>query len=147
MAVVQRFTRDMIENYLRSKNLRFLRDNDGDFAVEFGYDADTGCELTFLLMAAGKQSQIYSILVRSDKHIGRADFGKMVMLCNTWNKDKRWPKAYLTVNDANTNGSILLEGQVNFETGIHQEFLDDFTLTIIAAAFEFWKWLHQEHGI
>lgn len=148
MPTVKKFDRSMIENYLKSRNLKYLVDSDDDYRVEFAYSESTGCELTVLLIAAGAKREIYQILVLSDKRIPKKDWGQAIMACNTWNKEKRWPKAYLYVSDPSKDsvGMIMLEGQIDLEKGIHQELFDDFTDTIIVTANSFWEWAHKEQG-
>ncbi len=149
MPTVQRFDRNMIEKHLKARSVKYLRDSDGDFRIEFAYDEDTGCELTVWLIAAGTQNQIYDVLVVSNKRIPKSDWARAIMVCNTWNKEWRWPTAYLYVSDPSTDttGTIRLEQQIDLEPGIHQELLGDFTDTIITGAFAFWKWAHKEQGL
>ena len=149
MATVQNFNRNMIEKYLRGKDLRFLTDSDGDFVVQFGYNEDLGGELTVYLCAEGSRKDVYSIRIMSDKRIAKSDWGRAIMLCNTWNKEKRWPKAYLNVRnpDTDTRGTIEVEHHIDLEQGIHQELLDDLTNNIILGATHFWEWAHQEQGL
>ncbi len=149
MPTVQKFTRDMIEKHLRARNLHFLRDSDGDFCVEFARDADSGRELTMWLMAQGKNQDIYTIRIDADRPFTRNDWGRAMMLCNTWNCDKRWPKAYLYVRDWEKDqvGEIKLEDNVDLGVGVHQELLDDITSTIFTGACLFWEWMAKEQGI
>jgi len=149
MPTIEKFTHDMIKKYLDSKDLRYLRDRDDDFLVQFGYDDRVGGSLDVWLMAEGPQKTIYHIRVSCDRPVAKADWGKAINLCNTWNKERRWPKSYLVVRDPSTDshGSIYVEEQINLESGIHQELLDDFTDTTIATAFAFWEWLHREQGM
>lgn len=148
MPYVQKFERKMIEQTLRSNNLRFLRDSDDDFVLEWGYDDEHGCALKSLLMVGGGNKDVYRITTTSDRRIPRNDWGRTIMICNTWNMERNWPKAYLRVANASDNyGLIVLENAFDLEKGIHQELLDDFTLTAIGTAFQFWKWAHQEQGL
>lgn len=149
MSTVQNFDRSMIERFLRGRNLKYLVDSDGDFVVQFAYDQAIGCALTVHLMASGPREWIYYVMVVSDKRIPKHDWGRAVMLCNTWNKEKRWPKSYLHVADpANDSvGMIRLEEQLDLEKGIHQELLEDFTHTVIVCANMFWEWMHKEQGM
>lgn len=149
MASVQKFSRSMVEQFLRSRNYRFLRDSDDDFVLQFAYDSDADCKLTFYLMLSGKDEQIFTVHARSDKHVPKQEWGRIVMLCNTWNRQKRWPKAYLYVSESNpspTTGEIFLEEHMDLESGIHQELLDDFTSNTILGSNLFWEWIHKEHN-
>jgi len=149
MPTVQKFDHTMIEKYLKNRELKYLRDSEGDYRVDFAYDEDTGCEMTVWLIASGRNHEIYSVLVLSDKAIPKSDWGKAAMLCNTWNKERRWPKAYLFVRDPATDmrGEIRLEQQIDLEQGIHQELFNDFTNTMILGSFLFWEWAHKEQGL
>ncbi len=148
MATVQKFDHSMIERSLRASQMKFLRDSDGDFIVQFGYSDDMGCELDVYLIVGGRQADIYNVMGMSNMRIPKNDWGRAVMLCNTWNKEKRWPKAYLNVKDPNdATATIIVEQQIDLEKGIHQELLDDFTLTMISGMLHFWEWAHKEQGL
>lgn len=149
MASVQKFDRSMIEKALRGASLKYLRDSDGDFIVQFGHSDKMGCEVDILLLAAGSKAEIYSVTGRSNKRIPRSDWGRAMTICNTWNKEKRWPKAYLYMENPSTDttAAIVLEHQIDLEHGIHQELLDDFTFTIVAGIFSFWEWAHEHQGL
>jgi len=139
----------MIERYLKQHGLRYLRDSDGDFQVQFAYDEDVGGELTIYCGAEGRDHDIYVVRISSSRMVPKAEWGRAITLCNTWNKDKRWPKAYLRVKDPSTDvvGGIFLEEELNLEAGVHFELLDSYTTTAIAAANEFWRWLHSDFGL
>lgn len=145
MPTVREFSSAMVEEYLRSRDLKYLRDSDGDFLVRYAYEDEIGCELNMWLIAGGSSKKIYRVLVRSDKRINRDQWDRTYSLCNLWNKERRWPKAYLSWNeDDDQTGEICLEGQIDLEVGIHQELFNDFTTTVLATAYQFWKWAHQE---
>jgi hypothetical protein len=149
MAIVKPFDRSMIEQFLRKTGWRFLVDSDGDFEVRFHYDEDTGCELNMYFLVEGKNQQIYTIRVGSDKRFPKTKWGQAVMVCNTWNKEKRWPKAYFYVRnpEEDTVGIIQLEYCFDFEQCVHQELFEDMTATIVSAANMFWEWAYKEQGL
>ncbi|REJ38876.1 MAG: YbjN domain-containing protein [Microcystis flos-aquae TF09] len=145
---VQSFDRCMIESYLKDKDFNYLKDRDGDFQLTFRRDDKMGCELTFFFMAQGEEGSIYVITAFSDKPIPRSDWGKALMFCNTWNKEIRWPKAYLSASDPDndTTGKIVLEEHIDLCEGIHQALLNDFTDTVLSTAIQFWQRAHQQEG-
>ncbi len=149
MAVVEQFDHAMIERYLKTVGMRFLRDEDGDFLVQFGYSEPQGCELSLYFIAGGQKKDIYVLRAFSDKRIAKDEWSRAIMLCNTWNSERRWPKAYLEVKNPATDtfGMILLEEQIDLEKGIHQELFDDFSNTFVVTVGSFWKWAHQEKGL
>ncbi len=146
MAVVQRFEPGMVEKYCKSFGLHYLKDAEGDFRVDFSFDEECGCELTLWLMIKGTQSQIYVVRLLSATRIPRSEWPRAIDACNTWNRDHRWPKAYLNAYNPETDavGFVEVEQQIHLEKGIHQELLDDFTSRTVAGGFEFWRWAHRE---
>ncbi|MBX5452076.1 YbjN domain-containing protein [Thermogemmatispora sp.] len=146
MATVEPFSHAMIEAFLRSQNLRFLRDEENDFVVQFNYNPECACELTFYLTAQGEQKEIYSLLCRSDRRFEPDGWERALVLCNTWNRERRWPRSYLLSyeRDGTAYGEICLDMHIDLGTGIHQELLADLTSTFIATSFSFWRWLRQE---
>ncbi|MUG96850.1 hypothetical protein F7734_32720 [Scytonema sp. UIC 10036] len=149
MSTVQTFDRNMIKNYLDSKqSWKYLQDQNGNFVVEFARDEDTGCELSLWMTVEGENKSIYAVRVYSDKRISKKDWGRAMKLCNEWNAHKRWGKAFLHINnpDTDTTAQILVEEEIDLETGIHQELLNDFTNTVFVSANNFWTEAHQKGG-
>lgn len=148
MATVRKFERGMIETYLKKKKWNYLQDRDGDFRVEFTHDTDLGCELTAWFICGGAKEEIYAVWLTSDLRIAKSQWARAVLACNTWNDQKRWPKASLHIPNDDTEivASIRLEGQLDLETGVHQEFLEGFSESILWGGTLFWQWLHQEQG-
>lgn len=149
MTTVQKFDRSMIEKFLKKRDLKYLVDRDGDYRIDFSYDPDIQCELTVWLIAGGSDHDIYNVLITSNKRIAKSDWGRAIFACNTWNKERRWPKAYLDVSDPNKDswGYIALEHQILLSAGIHQELLDNFTDTVILGGYSFWEWAAKEQGL
>jgi len=139
MPTVEKFSHEMVEKVLKAHNWKYFVDNDGDFRVDFAYDEDTGCEVGFYCIITGSKKQIYSVRVHSSTRIKKTDWDRVLFLCNTWNETKRWPKAYLHVRDRekDSTGVVYLEEQIDLEPGIHQELLDDFTVTVFTGGNSF----------
>ncbi len=145
MPTIETFSPAMIEAYVKAKEFAYLKDPHGDYFIEFAEQAECACHLTARLSITGDQRDVYSIRVTSDRRIPQRDWGRAVLVCNQWNKERRWPKAYLHHADKGAeHGDIILEGQIDLEAGIHQALFDSYTDTIIGTAFRFWEWAHQE---
>lgn len=148
MSVVRQFGSEVIETYLKEKGFRYLVDSDGDYTIAFAYEDDWGCALDVWLLRGGSEREIYGIRVFSDKRIPREDWARVIHMCNTWNRERRWPKASLDIKDSSSlTSKIILEFDIDLEAGIHQELFDDITGTMIAAGSQFWKWAHLEQGL
>lgn len=146
MPTVQKLSPEMVEAFLASIGWRYLRDKDSNFEVQFSYQEDIECALRFSLLLQGRNRDIYYLRMRSDKYVKRSDWPRYMYLVNRWNSERRWPKAYLEIQDPATSqrGEIILEQQMDLEQGIHQELLDDYTNTIFFGCYEFWKWITEE---
>jgi len=144
MATVRKFDETMIESCLRTVDLKYLKDSDGDYVVQFGYDDDTKCELSLFLIRSGEKKEVFQILVASDAEIPASELGAALFFCNSWNKDKRWPKTYVNFKEGESHGRIFCEEQIDLEKGVHQELLDDFAITCFSAANAFWKQVGEE---
>jgi hypothetical protein len=131
----------MIEKYLKENDIKYLVDSDSDLVVQFAADEDTGIEHTIYLMMDG---DVYEILFTGDFKISKRDWAKAVMTCNEWNREKRWPKAVLSVDREKETGEIRLVGALDLEFGVHQELLDDFTHYHVAGGAAFWDWVTGE---
>lgn len=148
MGSVETFSPTMVETYLRSRRLAYQRDGDGDFRIAFAYDAELGCALDCWMIVGGRDRQILAFRAVGQRPIPRGEFSRVLALCNEWNRDRRWPKAYLFHRSVDDEpGAIYLEENIDLAPGIHQELLDDWLDTMRSAAVEFWIWAHREQGL
>ena len=118
MPVIKTFDRGMLENYLKTNKLHFLRDEQGGFTVNFGHKEEIGGEFSISLSIEG--DSIYHILSMSRKEIPKAQWSEAIMLCNTWNKERRWPKVFLHVNNPETDitAMFVAEESINLTQGM-----------------------------
>lgn len=147
--VVQKFNREMLKRYVTQHKLAYLTDRDGDTVLEFGYQDNWDCELKIFLIATGRDKDVYHLLAVSTKRIGRNKWEHTQQLCNSWNNERRWPRAFLQVNDPaqDRTGTIQLDQHYNLESGIHQKLLDDLTSTFVSGVSQFWEWAHEKQGL
>ncbi|MCS6802126.1 MAG: YbjN domain-containing protein [Chloroflexota bacterium] len=148
MASVETFSPAMLETYFRSRRLAYQRDADGDYRVAFAYDEELGCALDCWFLIGGRDRQILAFRAVGLRPIPRSEFSRVIELCNEWNRDRRWPKAYLYARAPDDpEGAIYLEENIDLAPGIHQDLLDDWLDTMRSAAVEFWIWAHREKGL
>jgi hypothetical protein len=148
MNTAQRLDGDMIEAYLKSKGWQYSKKDDEHFVMVGSYQDQCGCNLTFRLLIEGSDKDLYVIRVIADKAIPRSRWGRAMVLCNDWNNDKRWPRAYLNRQDysADTTNYIILDGHIDVSKGIHQELFNDFSDWLITGSIDFWERAHKERG-
>ena len=149
MEYVQSFSHAMIESFLDESELHYLRDRDGDFVIEFGYDEEIGGHPRFLLAVVGDDQGQYCLRGETLQRVPRADWDLTLRLCNEWNALYKMPKVYLEVDDPNASstGRILCEQWLNLESGVHQELVNQMTTTFFSACFGFWKWLKRQDAL
>lgn len=148
MASVETFSSEMLEKYLSSRRLAYQRDQDEDYRVSFEFDDELGCALDMWFLLGGRDRQILAVRAVGQRPITRAEFASVLELCNEWNSDRRWPKAYLYRRSPDeAEGAIYLEENIDLAPGIHQELLDDWLDTVRSASVQFWIWAHSEKGL
>jgi Putative bacterial sensory transduction regulator len=148
MPTVVPIDQSLIANYIKSRGWRYLTDSDGDMLVNFSADAETD-EWSVYFMLTGQNKDIYQLSIQSRKTYPKSQWPQIVLVCNEWNKNRRWPRAYLDIPDKEgvTETHVILDTCIDFEKGVHQELFEDFTNTILSGAMRFWKWAREEHGM
>jgi Putative bacterial sensory transduction regulator len=144
---VEPFTGSMTKTYLDGVNLQYLVDSAGDYLVRFTPADDRPCEVEVWLLAEGTERNILNVQTRTSVRFAQDKLGDALLACNEWQKIKRWPKAYVLVDEATATSRIILEFQIPLEKGIHQELFSDVTGWMITTSLEFWKWAHIERQI
>jgi Putative bacterial sensory transduction regulator len=150
MAIVDSFNVLMIERFIKSNGWGYSVDRDGDLKIEFKYDDEIGSEMTFHFILGGQNKSIYTLRSVTNKFVPKNNLGQALIICNLWNRDHRWPNAYLYYeNESNDSraGFMILERHLNLEVGIHQELFDTITDDTLSAAYLFWKKVYQEYGL
>jgi Putative bacterial sensory transduction regulator len=149
MGFAESFSRTMIEAFLEDGDLQYLRDRDGDFVVEFGYDEEISGHPRFLLAVSGDDDEQYCLRGDTMRRVPRSDWDRFLRLCNEWNSLYKMPKVYFEVDDPNTSttGRVVCEQWLNLEPGIHQELVNHLTSTFFSACFGFWRWLERQDAL
>lgn len=134
------FTRDMIASHLRDNDIRFLRDEEDDIRVDLtGPDGDIA---TVWFFAEGEGDAIYRIT--NCAHRGSATRQEALERCNAWNRDHRWPKAF--VLDFDDTWRIVLSADIDLGPGVPRPLFDTFTKRVASGMAEFWGELAESDG-
>ncbi|MDO5097444.1 MAG: YbjN domain-containing protein [Corynebacterium sp.] len=130
------FTIDRVADYLRAQDYNFTTDEDGDIFT--GFD-----ENNFVLVATGKMREIYVVRATWKVTAPIDARGKLVEICNDWNREKLWPKAYVTVDD---EGMVRVHAETNtdLEHGVGDRQLAQLTDCGIATALQLFNRLDEE---
>ncbi len=149
MSEIQPFTHELVESYLKLRELKYLRDNDGDFVVQFGYLQEADAEISAYFIADGPDKGIYIIRMTTSKRIPASEYGQALAACNNWNMERRWPKVFLYVRTAEDTDAagVIAEQQIDLRTGIQAELFNSLTDNIVAGGFQFMEWLKQQQNL
>jgi hypothetical protein len=149
MGFVESFSHTMIEAFLEDDGLHYLRDQEGDFIVQFGYDEEIDGHPRFLLAVGGEDREQFCLRGDTFRRIPRIEFDRVLRLCNEWNAHYKMPKVYLEVDDPNVSatGRIVCEQWIDLEVGIQQELVSHLTSTFFSACFGFWRWLQRQNAL
>jgi len=98
-------SRDRVVAWLRSEKVHFFVDDEGD--VGGLWDSSL-----LYFFVHGEHDEV--LLVRSMWHreVSIERFEEVLELCNAWNAEKVWPKAYLRVRD---NGKVLVHADITYD--------------------------------
>ena len=149
MGFVESFGHAMIQAFLEDCGLHYLRDRDGDFVVEFGYDEEVHGHPRFMLVASGAEQEQYCLRGDTMKRVPRTEWDRLLRLCNEWNAQYKLPKVYLEIDDPNASasGRVIAEQWLNLDSGIHKELLKEITSTFFTSCFGFWRWLERQDAL
>ncbi len=149
MGFVDSFGHAMIEAFLEDDGLHYLRDRDGDFIVQFGYDDEIEGHPRFLLAVSGPGQEQFCLRGDTLRRVPRYEWDRILRLCNEWNAHYKMPKVYFEVDDPNTSttGRIVCEQWLDLEVGIQQELVNHLASTFFSACFGFWRWLERQDAL
>ncbi len=131
------FSIERVAEYFRNQKYNFSTDEDGDIFT--GFD-----EHSFVLLATGKMREIYAIRATWKVSAPIEARTKLAETCNDWNRNKLWPKTYVTVDD---EGIVRVHAETNtdLEHGVGDLQLQQLTDCGVATALQFFKHLDEEY--
>jgi hypothetical protein len=126
----------MIAAHLRDHGTHFLRDEEGDFRVEWNLP-DGGGRIVVWFVADGKDGKIYHVHAHSPQGQGPSTRTEALERCNAWNRQHRWPKACVVDGEDGT-WRIVLGADIDLSPGITRSLFDTFTERTVGSMIEFW---------
>ncbi|HEX8918600.1 MAG TPA: YbjN domain-containing protein [Chloroflexota bacterium] len=146
MSEIQPLSPEMIRRYLDEDEAEYDVDEDDNFVFEYDHDEECDCELTVWLSI--DEGDTYALEVANEKSFPRSEWDRFLEICNEWNRNERYPIAYLDTDDETPDQiEIRLDYYVYLPSGATQKQISDLTEEFIENSFDFWKWAHREHGL
>ncbi|CAG7609694.1 YbjN domain-containing protein [Leucobacter soli] len=128
-------SKDRIKAALEREGWSYGVDGDGDIGGDW--------ELaTFFFFATGESDELLCIRGTWRGELELADFTRAVELCNTWNAEQIWPKAYTRFDD---DGAlhILTEHNVDYEQGITDGQLTQQLVCAVSTSIAFFEQVNE----
>ena len=148
---VRPFGLETIDRHLEANCLDGWR-TDGPMRLVFlGYDRPSDRSLEVMHVVEGEQGTVYCLRMVGDRRVDAADYQRARELCDRWNGNYRWPRAFLEIpgregEEPAASGLLTLDYQLQLAAGIHQALFDELVRGTVAAAYDFWK-LAREAGL
>lgn len=141
MPTVQPFTDDMLMDYLKQNDIGFEVDEEGNLSLDFADQFPEVCPIDVWLVTDRDEGVLFKVFGFVDVSIPEVAWDSAIGLCNAWNGESPWPKAYLLATEAGTGDAFIhLERYIDLTAGIHAELLDDFISQTIGAIVGFAEW-------
>jgi Putative bacterial sensory transduction regulator len=122
----------MIERYLRERELRFMQDQGGHFIVNF-YGDDVP-DYRYGISIEGARDEVLSVRLLTDAPFPETLQSQAEAFVSGWNRSKRWPKAYIDDDQRGRGFWIIGENCFALDAGVHWELFTEMLDLSIATA-------------
>jgi hypothetical protein len=139
--LIEEFNHELIERYLELRGLQFNRAGNGrEFLVPLGGE-HSGVRVR--LRISGSKSNILTIRVTPAEHYQTTQRHRLMELVNGWNRDTRWPKAYVRETSTPDLVGVVAENCYPLMDGIHFEAFTRYVDYAIGGAVELFDTISQ----
>jgi Putative bacterial sensory transduction regulator len=143
------FEKEMIVTHMKSRELEYDVDDDGDFRFALSVDGDSDVALAVFLGAEGANGDILSIRCIGMVSIPPDGWMQVMSACNQWNIERRYPKAALVISEIEEpvqdgptqSGQVHLMAHYPLGAGVTQPLVDDLITETVGGALQFWQWM------
>lgn len=136
-----------IERLLERRKCRVFRDQQaGGLMTYWGWDATLGTEVK-VFINVGAEGEVLRISATADRPAcGRRRWAELLRICNEWNNEVRWPRAYLNTgrHQGKDFGWVETSVDIPISTGIHPAFVEDLLDRVIPANLRFFSFVHEK---
>ena len=153
METVQPFTLETIERHLKGKDISYWKTDREICLVFLGYDKVSDRGIRAMHFVEGRQNTVYRLRIVADRRVDAKDYPKAHELCDKWNANYRWPRAYLEIGAPDEkdgepdSGVLAMDYQLLLDKGIHQALFDDLVSDAIATSWAFWKMAREKFNL
>jgi len=103
-------TRERIEEWCTREGFTFFVDNEGDLGGFWN-------NRLFYFLVFGERDEVLQVRGRWNREVSIERLEEILDLCNAWNADRVWPKAFVRVLDNGTI-NVMTESSHDLEQGV-----------------------------
>lgn len=141
MATTEPLTRSLVIDALMRDEIRHRVDDDGDIRITIV--RQKGKDVSIYIFNPDTDGYFLSLLTMTPRFFTAAEMPQLVEFCNTWNREKRMPRAYVTGPDSDGDYTVKLDLHVRCENGTHTGFLQENILFYLSSSLAFWDELDE----
>jgi Putative bacterial sensory transduction regulator len=139
---IEPLSTELIERYLRSRQLRFFRSDDGEDFMMVLSNYERG-KLHVNLRINGLRRDVLEISMTPAGYYQAAARPRLMELVNDWNRDTHWPKAFVRETAGPNHVSVVAENAYLLTDGIHLAALGNFVRSTVEYGADLFKKIEQ----
>lgn len=150
---LRHFTSDTLVRYLRATGRPFWECGPDRYVAPYDYDptSDRCCQAFYSV--EGREPDILCVRWVSDRRVPAEQLSLAYLLCNQWNAEWRWPRAFVDIPRVATgtgadalpvSGVLTLDFQLYLNRRIHQALFDSLLTPVQEATWPFWEMAHRD---
>lgn len=150
------FSTDTLVRYLRATGRTFWESGPDRYLAPSDYDpaSDRACQTFYSV--EGRDKDILCIRWVSDRRVPAEQLSLAYLLCNQWNCQWRWPRAFVDVPQAAppdgglalpASGVLTLDFQLYLNRRVPQSLFDAVLAPVQEATWAFWEMAHRDFNL
>ncbi|OBH45550.1 YbjN domain-containing protein [Mycobacterium mantenii] len=142
---IEPLSTDLIDRYLRSRQSRFFRSDDGEeFMMLPGYERG---RLHVNMRINGLRRDVFEISISPAGYYPAAERPRLMELVNDWNRETHWPKAFVRETPRPGHVSVVGENAYLLSDGIHVEALGNLIKSAVEYGGDLFAKIEQAIGL
>ena len=164
---VERVTETMLADWVEREGYTCFQAKGRGILIDFRYSLKSFRRVMFRAWLSGRDEDILTVQITSDRRVPPEDFVRALRCCNVWNQEYRWPRALVEQDYQDTDAQdnpppapeeveareethparLRLDFQAPLYKGIHQEGLDTLLTAVLRTGWDFWIQAHEKWGL
>jgi len=142
MAMVEPFTKEMLERYFADRELRVETHDEGLHRIQFGYANECDCELDYSFVVPNEDYRVLNLRGRSDKHFPAHRRADVLDWIDEFHRDRRLP--LVLVREQGRRLRLETSHIVDYSEGTHAPLLFDDIDFFFSGTYDFWRFIAEK---